>query len=595
MCCRRASGGALVALAGLTAFATFAVLATPTLATSASALDAPAVGVTGHPIRGDRAAGDWSEPVPGRVARGFVEPASRFASGHRGVDFAAPPGTPVRAAGPGTVSFAGSVAGSLHVVVAHQGGLRTSYSFLSRVDVVQGQAVTGGAVVGVAGGLGPDHTAGVLHFGLRLGDRYLDPMILFRPRDLTKLVRLVPAGERAKPPVVVSEADKQALLEELGLGGGGSCGPFSFVCDAVSSFLEAGLGLLADLGGAAAVLASKLAGPLRALARQVVDEVVDFAELVISPLGRAFLAVVRFGGALFEWLTRECQDDAPPADGTGGSGNALLAVGGIESHRDAPKGPSFDLSTRALGYRSGDVHWFSYRDDRATYGARDTYGDLREKARLLSEQLKAAALEEPGRVFDLIAHSQGGVVIDLFLIEFWEGHESEYPPIGAVVTFATPHDGSTLATVAEELTDGVSGRALAEVVGVADEVLGLPIPDPRAKALEQLAEGSDVIDEIQSRGLPEGIHAVSIAGAWDPIVTADNSDVEGAQSHVIETGAPWESHGGITSNPRALMAARAAIEHKPLPCTSLAETAVGVFAPALYDALGDAAARVPLP
>src|SRR5262245_36977721 len=68
----------------------------------------------------------WTRPVDGAVSRAFEEPAGPYGPGHRGVDLVAPPGTPVRAAGDGTVSFAGDVAGSMHVVVAHEGGLRTS-------------------------------------------------------------------------------------------------------------------------------------------------------------------------------------------------------------------------------------------------------------------------------------------------------------------------------------------------------------------------------------------------------------------------------------------------------------------------------------
>ena len=61
------------------------------------------------------------------------------APGHRGVDFVAAAGTPVRAANAGEVTFAGNVAGSLHVVVAHPGGLRTSSSFLATIAVRRGQ------------------------------------------------------------------------------------------------------------------------------------------------------------------------------------------------------------------------------------------------------------------------------------------------------------------------------------------------------------------------------------------------------------------------------------------------------------------------
>ena len=81
----------------------------------------------------DDAAGAWLRPVDGAVVRPFDAPRSRYGAGHRGADLAAAPGTPVRAANDGVVSFAGDVAGTLHVVVAHAGGLRTSYSFLASV------------------------------------------------------------------------------------------------------------------------------------------------------------------------------------------------------------------------------------------------------------------------------------------------------------------------------------------------------------------------------------------------------------------------------------------------------------------------------
>ena len=108
----------------------------------------------------------------------------------------APPGTPVRAAGAGTVTFAGDVAGALHVVVTHRNGLRTSYSFLADVSVAVGDAVTTSTVLGHAGGADPDsgHGPDTFHFGLRVGERYVDPLLLYQTRDLTELVRLVPVA-----------------------------------------------------------------------------------------------------------------------------------------------------------------------------------------------------------------------------------------------------------------------------------------------------------------------------------------------------------------------------------------------------------------
>ena len=98
--------------------------------------------------------GRWVRPVPGPVTEPFRAPSGPFGAWHRGADLAARPGEVVVAAGAGRVTFAGSVAGTLHVVVAHPGGLRTSYSFLSAVSVRRGDPVGMGAVVGRAGSQG---------------------------------------------------------------------------------------------------------------------------------------------------------------------------------------------------------------------------------------------------------------------------------------------------------------------------------------------------------------------------------------------------------------------------------------------------------
>src|SRR5881296_292194 len=77
------------------------------------------------------ATGTWTWPVVGPVIRAFDPPDSPYGAGHRGIDIAAPVGTPVRAAAAGTVTFAGSVGGSLFVTVDHGAGLLSSYGWLS--------------------------------------------------------------------------------------------------------------------------------------------------------------------------------------------------------------------------------------------------------------------------------------------------------------------------------------------------------------------------------------------------------------------------------------------------------------------------------
>jgi murein DD-endopeptidase MepM/ murein hydrolase activator NlpD len=150
----------------------------------------------GAPAYADRG---WTRPVNGPVARSFDPPQTRYGPGHLGVDLRAAPGTPVHAAGDGTVTFAGDVAHTLHVVVTHDNGWRTSYSFLRSIAVHEHQPVHAGQILGTTGGTGEQHEGGVLHFGLRVKGAYVDPLLLFRVPDLTTLVHLAPLDAPAPP------------------------------------------------------------------------------------------------------------------------------------------------------------------------------------------------------------------------------------------------------------------------------------------------------------------------------------------------------------------------------------------------------------
>lgn len=142
------------------------------------------------------AAAEWVWPVgaPPAVSRPYDPPTSRYGAGHRGVDLAATPGATVRAAGAGRVSYAGLLAGRGVVVVSH-GELRTTYEPVT-ASVVVGQSVAMGAVLGrlQAGHLGCDGPA-CLHWGLRRGEAYLDPVRLVRGGPL-RLLPLAPAAPR---------------------------------------------------------------------------------------------------------------------------------------------------------------------------------------------------------------------------------------------------------------------------------------------------------------------------------------------------------------------------------------------------------------
>ena len=122
---------------------------------------------------------DGSWPLQPRpvVVEGFDPPEVRWGAGHRGVDLAGRAGAPVRSALPGTVTFAAPLAGRGVVVVDH-GGVRTTYQPVT-ATVRVGDRVAEGQVVGTLG-LAGSHCfpQACLHWGLRRGETYLDPLVL---------------------------------------------------------------------------------------------------------------------------------------------------------------------------------------------------------------------------------------------------------------------------------------------------------------------------------------------------------------------------------------------------------------------------------
>jgi murein DD-endopeptidase MepM/ murein hydrolase activator NlpD len=114
-------------------------------------------------------------PVRGPVTRGFSSPGTTSRPYHPGIDLAARTGTPVLAAGEGTVTFAGSDPeyGNL-VVIAHGLGLETRYGHNSRLNVREGDRVSRGQPIAFVGSTG-NSTAPHLHFEVLRSGVAVDP------------------------------------------------------------------------------------------------------------------------------------------------------------------------------------------------------------------------------------------------------------------------------------------------------------------------------------------------------------------------------------------------------------------------------------
>jgi hypothetical protein len=150
-------------------------------------------------VSGDAEAAAWMPPVEAPVARAFDLGPDPFEAGrHRGIDLAAPPGTPVRAPCAGSIAVAGRVGTSGGVVTVRCGPWRVSHMPLATITVRPGDAARRGAILGTLDE-SPAHAG--LHLGVRRhGSRfgYVDPSRFF---DATVLPPpLVPGVNRTRPP-----------------------------------------------------------------------------------------------------------------------------------------------------------------------------------------------------------------------------------------------------------------------------------------------------------------------------------------------------------------------------------------------------------
>ena len=103
---------------------------------------------------------------------------------HRGVDYAAPRGTPIKAAGDGKVIFRGRKGGYGNtVILQHGGNITTLYAHMSNFDrkATNGKRVRQGQVIGYVGATGLA-TAAHLHYEYRLNGVHRNPRTVPLPQ-----------------------------------------------------------------------------------------------------------------------------------------------------------------------------------------------------------------------------------------------------------------------------------------------------------------------------------------------------------------------------------------------------------------------------
>jgi murein DD-endopeptidase MepM/ murein hydrolase activator NlpD len=150
-------------------------LVIPTLAGNAAVIPSPSISTDAPKGLPDTVAPAFGWPVQGKIRRAFAAPMGS-SSGHEGIDVLAAEGTAVRASAKGKVIFAGQGPEEygLTVIIYHTGRWTTTYSYLGKITVKEGDKVKAGERIGLVGQSGLASQP-QLHFEIRRNRVALDP------------------------------------------------------------------------------------------------------------------------------------------------------------------------------------------------------------------------------------------------------------------------------------------------------------------------------------------------------------------------------------------------------------------------------------
>lgn len=129
-------------------------------------------------------------PVDGaKISSGFGmrnHPILGYSKMHKGIDFAVPTGTPIQAAGDGTIEIAG-FNGSYgnYVRLRHGSGFGTAYAHMSRIaaGIAPGKRVSQGQIIGFVGSTGRS-TGAHLHYEVLKGQDQINPLSVKMPTNI---------------------------------------------------------------------------------------------------------------------------------------------------------------------------------------------------------------------------------------------------------------------------------------------------------------------------------------------------------------------------------------------------------------------------
>lgn len=280
------------------------------------------------------------------------------------------------------------------------------------------------------------------------------------------------------------------------------------------------------------------------------------------------------------YLDDACRDPAQSGALATPNDNVVVVVPGLASESmNGFQHKVFDLAD-SLGYSEKRTYFFSYRgsdepDLHEPYDRVDTYNGLTEAAGKLTTMLIRISDRHPGADVDVLAYSQGGLVARSALENRLSSWAPGLPRVDHLVTYSTPHSGSKLADLPDELGDGsFSGSLLTETVSHWSRGGGV-VPDPKSATVRDLRPDSSFIDRLADHDVVFGTRVLSLSIPNDWVVPVIRTLYPGQRNDVVAASG-LSGHSGILWSGAARDAAHAFLRDAPPSCpTNLDHIAPG--------------------
>lgn len=341
---------------------------------------------------------------------------------------------------------------------------------------------------------------------------------------------------------------------------------------------------------------SKIAGKVKTLYRKALKLLTKLkfaitAVLTAFHLGRGVIEQIgcslRGGGTPPPIPSKEemaLGADAPPPP----NDNIVVAVAGIGSHTDElsdgkikAAASMYNMDLRTLGYSEDSIFHYSYKgiEERegqgpyrlhAPYTREDTYQSLRDAAGLLARQVEEIHKLYPKKEIDIVAHSQGGLVAQYYLAALYQPKRLESPQVDHFVAIATPHGGADAAQLHRQIAGSEYGDFLLEGWDELSRMTGLPRPS--SAAVQEMAEDSTFLTELDRLWNPEKVETTTIAATFDYVVTAPHTHLKGATHFTANLpttfGSIFNAHGDVVEANNTKQIIYGALSDDPVACTA---------------------------